>query len=348
LTGARVHNLKAANLEVGFGRMTGICGPSGSGKSSLVLDTLLPALQGEASEGRWKSCSFPEDLRVVVVDATPIGRTPHSVPATYTGLLGPLRELFARTPAARQAGMGPAHFSFNSTRGRCPACDGRGARLVEMQFLADLWLTCEECDGLRYKPEVLEIKHRGLSMADVLALSVDEAADYLAHQPKCLQILQTLQEAGLGYLGLGQPSTTLSGGEAQRVKLASELARLNHPTQMGAPSIVVLDEPTTGLSASDCTRLHAALGALTDRGHAVLLIEHHTDLLSSCDHLIELGPEGGAGGGRVIARGTPAELQANASSITAPFLGGRGKPLVRPRRMPKAMRRAKHVSGGVN
>ncbi len=348
LAGARVHNLKGANLEVGFGRMTGICGPSGSGKSSLVLDTLLPALQGEASEGRWKSCVFPEELRVVVVDATPIGRTPHSVPATYTGLLGPLRELFARTPAARQAGMGPAHFSFNSTRGRCPACDGRGARLVEMQFLADLWLTCEECDGLRYKPEVLEIKHRGLSMADVLALSVDDAAEYMAHQPKCLQILQTLQEVGLGYLGLGQPSTTLSGGEAQRVKLASELARLNQVTQASAPSIIVLDEPTTGLAASDCTRLHAALRALADRGHAVVLIEHHTDLLSSCDSLIELGPEGGAGGGRVIARGTPAELQAHTSSRTAPFLGGRGKPLVRPRRASKGKARAKPVGGGVN
>jgi excinuclease ABC subunit A len=217
-----------------------------------------------------------------------------------------------------------------------------------MQFLADLWLTCEECDGLRYKPEVLEVKHRGLSMAGVLALSVDEAAEYLAHQPKCLQILQTLQEVGLGYLGLGQPSTTLSGGEAQRVKLASELARLNHPTQVGAPSIIVLDEPTTGLSASDCTRLHGALRALTDRGHAVLLIEHHTDLLSSCDGLVELGPEGGAGGGRVIARGTPTELQADAGSLTAPFLGGRGKPLVRPRRASKAKGRVRQVSGGVN
>ena len=243
--------------------------------------------------------------------------------------------------------MGPAHFSFNSTRGRCPACDGRGARLVEMQFLADLWLTCDECDGSRYKPEVLEVKHRGLSMADVLALSVDEAAEYLAHQPKCLQILQTLQEVGLGYLGLGQPSTTLSGGEAQRVKLASELARLKHAARVSAPSIIVLDEPTTGLSASDCTRLHSALRALADRGHAVVLIEHHTDLLSSCDGLIELGPEGGDGGGRVIARGTPAELQANKRSLTAPFLGCQGKPLVSPALTPKAKRRAKHVSGGV-
>ncbi len=347
LKGARVHNLQGANIELEFGRMTGICGPSGSGKSSLVLDTLLPALQGEAPDGRWKSCAFPEDLRVVVVDATPIGRTPHSVPATYTGLLGPLRELFARTPAARQAGMGPAHFSFNSTRGRCPACDGRGARLVEMQFLADLWLTCDECDGSRYKPEVLEVKHRGLSMADVLALSVDEAAEYLAHQPKCLQILQTLQEVGLGYLGLGQPSTTLSGGEAQRVKLASELARLKHAARVSAPSIIVLDEPTTGLAASDCTRLHSALRALADRGHAVVLIEHHTDLLSSCDGLIEMGPEGGDGGGRVIARGTPTELQANKRSLTAPFLGCQGKPLVSPARTSKAKRRAERVSGGV-
>ncbi|MDE0915827.1 MAG: excinuclease ABC subunit UvrA [Planctomycetota bacterium] len=347
LTGARVHNLKGVSLELGFGRMTGICGPSGSGKSSLLLDTLLPALQGEAADGRWKSCVFPEDLRVVLVDATPIGRTPHSVPATYTGLLGPLRELFARTPGARQAGMGPAHFSFNSTRGRCPACDGRGARLVEMQFLADLWLTCEECDGLRYKPEVLEIRHRGLSMADVLALSVDEAAEFLVHQPKCLQILETLQEVGLGYLALGQPSTTLSGGEAQRVKLASELSRLNQSTRITSPSIVLLDEPTTGLSASDCTRLHGALRALASRGHAVVLIEHHTDLLASCDELIELGPEGGAGGGRVIALGTPAELQCSTESRTAPFLGGRGEPLVRPLRAARAKSRARPLSGKV-
>jgi excinuclease ABC subunit A len=353
LRGARVHNLKGLDLDLDFGRMIGVCGPSGSGKSSLVLDTLLPALLGEEAEGRWKDCEAPENLRVVVVDATPIGRTPHSVPATYTGLMGPLRELFARTPAARQLGMGPAHFSFNSTRGRCPACDGRGVQLVEMQFLADLWLTCDECDGLRYKPEVLEVRHRGLSMADVLALSVDEAAEYLMHHPKCVQILGTLQRVGLGYLGLGQASTTLSGGEAQRMKLASELARLNQTNCVSVPSLIVLDEPTTGLSASDCVQLHAALRALTDQGHAVVLIEHHTDLLASCDGLVELGPEGGDAGGRVIARGTPAELEANKDSLTGPFLRKLRKPLVRPARASKRRvarnhsGRSRRVGGGV-
>jgi len=357
LLGAAVHNLKQVDLELAFGCLTGICGPSGSGKSSLVLDTLVPALEGESSLGRWRSCSAPEDLRVVVVDASPIGRTPHSVPATYAGLMGPLRELFARTPAARQLGMGPGHFSFNSTRGRCPACDGRGACLIEMQFLADLWLTCEECDGLRYKPEVLAVRHRGLSIADVLKLSVDEAVEFLEHQPRCMQILATLQEVGLGYMGLGQASTTLSGGEAQRVKLASELARLNQPTRLSPPSIILLDEPSTGLAASDCVQLYKALRALTAEGHAVVLIEHQTDLLDACDVLVELGPGGGDRGGRVIAQGTPSELQSATESCTGPYLGRTGQALVRPgraqtkrrrKRASKGNRAASRLTGGVN
>ena len=317
LTGATTHNLRGVALEIPFGRITGVCGPSGSGKSSLVLDTLVPALKGEASAGRWKSLRAPVGgVRVLVVDASPIGRTPHSVPATYTGLMPPLRELFARTPEARMRGLTPSHFSFNGTKGRCPACDGRGAVLVEMQFLADLWLTCEECDGARYTPEILDVRYRGKSIADVLSLSVDEARSFFDAQPKLVQVLDTLADVGLGYLRLGQSSTTLSGGEAQRVKLASELMR----TRDGTRSVMILDEPSTGLAASDALYLARVLARLAKRGDAVVLIEHNVELLGVCDRLIELGPEGGEAGGRVIAQGTPGELRGDANSVTGAWL----------------------------
>ena len=316
LRGARLHNLRGVDFEAHFGQLTGVCGPSGSGKSTLVLDTLVPALRGEPCAGRWRRLEAPRATRVVVVDASPIGRTPASVPATYSGLLDPLRELYARTADARVRGFGPAHFSFNSTRGRCPACDGKGATRVEMQFLADLWLACEECDGRRYRPEVLEVRHRGKSVADVLDLSVEEALEFLAHQPRCATVLQALDDVGLGYLPLGQSSTTLSGGEAQRVKLASEL----HGSRSAAPSVVVLDEPTTGLHACDVAQLVSVLDALSGRGHAVVVVEHHTALLGVCDTLVELGPAGGAAGGRVVARGTPAQLAADPASPTGPWL----------------------------
>jgi len=345
LTGARLHNLRGAGLEVPFGAITGICGPSGSGKSTLVLDTLVPAVRGEAADGRWKKIVLPEDgVRTVVVDASPIGRTPHSVPATYTGLSKHLRELFARTPDARQRGFSPAHFSFNSTKGRCPACDGRGAVLIEMQFLADLWLTCEECDGKRFQPEILEVRFRGRSIADVMAMTVEEASEFLAHQPHALAILRTLADIGLGYLGLGQSSTTLSGGEAQRVKLATELTR----TGSGLPSLLVLDEPSTGLSATDTVPLAHTFRRLARRGDAVVLIEHHTELLGICDRLVELGPGGGEAGGRVIAQGSPTELASHPQSITGPWLGrsparsARGKPVRKKRARRTPVRQENH------
>jgi excinuclease ABC subunit A len=321
LVGAVGNNLREVDFEARFGAISGLCGPSGAGKSTLILDTLAPALNGEAPNGRWKKLELPEEWtpRVVLIDATPIGRTPSSTPATYTGLLEPIRELFSRTPDARMLGLGPSHFSFNSTKGRCPACEGKGAQLVEMQFLADLWLECDECQGRRYAPAVLDVKYRGKSVADVLDMSVDEALEFLAAHPQAVSILKTLHDVGLGYMSLGQSSTTLSGGEAQRVKLASEL--FEGATR--APSVIVLDEPSTGLHASDVQKLAAVLDRLAREGHAVVLIEHHVELLTLCDSLVELGPGGGVHGGRVIAAGTPRELAAHPASVTGPYLFAR-------------------------
>jgi excinuclease ABC subunit A len=257
-------------------------------------------------------------LRTVVVDASPIGRTPASIPATYTGVMEPIRELFARAPDAQTRGYDPGRFSFNSPKGRCVACEGRGASKIEMQFLADLWLVCEECDGKRYGPEVLEVRWRGRSIADALELSVEEALELFAHHPELAAGLHTLNDVGLGYLQLGQSSTTLSGGEAQRLKLASELVR----AKAGERSVIVLDEPSTGLASSDLVHLVGVLHRLAEAGNALIVIEHHTGLLAVCDRLFELGPEGGAGGGRVLAEGTPAELARDPASVTGPWLAG--------------------------
>ncbi len=318
LRGARTHNLKGVDFEFSYGKLLGVCGPSGSGKSSLVFDTLIPALEGEDSKGRWSDLRARTggSGRVVVVDASPVGRTPASTPATYSGLIEPLRELYARTPEARMRGFGPAHFSFNSSRGRCQACEGRGATKVEMQFLPDLWLTCEECDGRRYRPEVLEVCHRGKNVAEVLAMSVDEALEFHSAQPRLATILRALSEVGLGYLGLAQSSTTLSGGEAQRLKLASELLQ----ARSGVRIAIFLDEPTTGLHPADVQQLITVLRSLARRGNAVVVVEHNTEVLEACDRLVELGPGGGDAGGVVIAGGTPRELAADPASKTGPFL----------------------------
>lgn len=329
LKGAKRHNLKGVSLELSFGQLTGICGPSGSGKSTLVMDCLVPALQGERPQGRWKSIAgLAGGRRVLVVDASPIGRTPKSLPATAVGLLDPLRDLFVRLPESRMRGYTRSHFSFNGKKGRCPACEGKGFVHVEMQFLADLWLACEECEGRRYRPEILEVRYRGKSLADVLALSVDEALEFLEHVPVAKRILETLRDVGLGYLCMDQSSTTLSAGEAQRIKLATELA--NARTTGG--SVIILDEPTTGLAKSDVVHLVTVLRRLVDRGDAVLVIEHHTDLLLACDRLVEMGPVGGAGGGTVIASGTPEELAKDAGSVTGPWLLPSAKALARRKR----------------
>jgi excinuclease ABC subunit A len=335
--GAKGRNLKGVDLVVSFGIVTGVCGPSGSGKSTLVLERFVPAMQGEDPDGRWrdtvglgKGRGAAVARRTVVVDASPLGRTPASVPATAVGLMDHLRELFSRTPEARMRGFGPAHFSFNGPRGRCPACEGRGAIQVEMQFLADIWLTCEECGGKRFRAEVLEAKFRGKHIADVLEMPADEALVFLEHQPEAAKVLAALVRVGLGYMTLGQSSTTLSGGEAQRVKLARELL----DAERGERSIVVLDEPSTGLHAGDVEHLARVLHELAEAGNAVVIVEHHTDLLRSCHELVELGPEGGEGGGRLIVRGTPEEVAKTAGSATAPFLvprGGRVVPAALPR-----------------
>ncbi|MDP6410124.1 MAG: excinuclease ABC subunit UvrA [Planctomycetota bacterium] len=340
LRGATTHNLRKVDLDVRYGELLGICGPSGSGKSSLVMETLVPALRGDAPSGRWRRLEALRGGggRVVCVDASPLGRTPASTPATYSGLLEPLRALYARTPQARMRGFGPAHFSYNSSRGRCAACEGRGAEKIEMQFLPDLWLTCEECDGRRYRPEVLEITHRGRSVADVLAMDVDSAAEFLEHQRVPCEILTAMREVGLGYLRLGQSSTTLSGGEAQRLKLCAELLRGGG----GAPRVIVMDEPTIGLHGADVVQLVSVLDKLVRRGDAVVVIEHNVGLLSVCDRLVEIGPGGGSDGGRVIADGTPGELALDPTSLTGPFLSAS----LRTKRRPRAGRRRKKGAVG--
>ncbi|MBJ01642.1 MAG: excinuclease ABC subunit A [Planctomycetes bacterium] len=316
VTGANTHNLNGVDLKLNWGELLGVCGPSGSGKSSLVIETVLPALKGEPSRGRW-SRFRGRGAHVVLVDASPIGATPSSVPATYSGVMDHIRGLYSRTTEASALGFGPAHFSFNSSRGRCPACDGNGATRVELQFLPDLWLTCDECDGSRYRPEVLGVRWRGKTVADVLGMSVDEAIDFFAHQPRILGLLQSMADVGMGYLRLGQPANTLSGGEAQRMKLAAELSA----AQRGLARVILLDEPTTGLHAKDVQRLMLVLQKLADAGHALIMIEHDPAALCACDRLVELGPGGGDDGGVLVAEGTPKDLHNEASSPTGPWLG---------------------------
>jgi len=339
LEGARLNNLKGASLRARYGELTGICGPSGSGKSTLVLDVLVPALRGEAPQGRWSSLAgLP--ARTLVIDSAPLGRSPASVPATAVGVMDPLRELYARTPEARARGYTVAAFSFNSAQGRCPACEGKGATLVEMQFLADLWLGCEQCGGKRYRPEVLDVRWRERSIAEVLELSAEEALDFFAAIPTLVPPLRALVDVGLGYLVLGQSTLELSAGEAQRVKLAAELLAARAQER----SVVVLDEPTSGLSTSDVCALLGVLERLAARGDAVIVIEHNLGLLAACDRLIELGPGGGEAGGELIARGTPEELARDARSITGPWLRGALElvpqaPGARPPRRPRGERR---------
>jgi excinuclease ABC subunit A len=321
LRGAHGHNLRSLDVTLPLGLMIGITGVSGSGKSTLINDTLYPVaahrLNGAAAAS--VDCDAVEGLehldKVVDIDQSPIGRTPRSNPATYTGLFTPIRELFAATAEARSRGYGPGRFSFNVKGGRCEACQGEGVTRVAMHFLPDIFVPCDICEGRRYNRETLEIRYRGYNMAEVLALRVSEAAEVFASIPVLARKLETLMEVGLGYVQLGQSATTLSGGEAQRVKLARELSRRGT-----GQTLYILDEPTTGLHFQDIAQLLGVLQRLRDEGNTLVVIEHNLDVIKSCDHLIDLGPEGGSGGGRVMATGTPEAVARCPDSHTGRFL----------------------------
>jgi excinuclease ABC subunit A len=321
VVGARAHNLKNVTLELPIGLMTAVTGVSGSGKSSLVVDTLLSATRAElyGSTGWVGPCDRIDGLdhidKVISIDQAPIGRTPRSNPATYTGIFTHLRELYATLPEARARGYRAGRFSFNVKGGRCEACQGDGVLRVEMHFLPDVYVGCEACGGRRYNRETLEIRYRGLTIADALERTVDEAAELLDAIPKIAQRLDALRQVGLGYLQLGQPATTLSGGEAQRVKLATELAR-----KATGSTLYVLDEPTTGLHFQDIELLTLALFGLRDAGNTIVLIEHNLDLVACADWVVDLGPEGGHGGGEIIAQGTPEDVAKTKGSHTGSHL----------------------------
>ncbi len=319
--GARAHNLRDVTLEIPVGLITAISGVSGSGKSSLVVDTLLSAVRAElyGATGWVGPCDRIEGLehidKVISIDQAPIGRTPRSNPATYTGIFTHLRELYAGLPDARARGYKPGRFSFNVKGGRCEACQGDGVLRIEMHFLPDVYATCDACSGRRYNRETLEVRYRGLSIADALDLTVDEADELFESIPRIRQRLSALRQVGLGYIQLGQPATTLSGGEAQRVKLATELAR-----KATGRTLYVLDEPTTGLHFSDIELLTHALFGLRDAGNSIVLIEHNIDLVACSDWVIDMGPEGGERGGSIVAQGTPEEVAENPASHTGRYL----------------------------
>ncbi|MFJ5230867.1 ABC transporter [Kitasatospora sp. NPDC088391] len=327
LRGVTRHNLRGVDVDVPLGVLTAVTGVSGAGKT-----TLLGAAGAAATGNRGPDAAAAPDgtaadgaaaeggavARVVTFDQTPLGRTPRSNLATYTGLLDTVRKLFAATPEARSRGYGPGRFSFNVAAGRCPTCEGAGAIEVELLFLPTAWSPCPACGGSRYNPQTLEIAYRGSTVADVLARTVDEAADFLADVPAAARVLTTLRQVGLGHLRLGQPAPELSGGEAQRVKLAAELQHAHRRR-----TLYLLDEPTTGLHPADSAVLTAQLHRLVDAGATVLVAEHDLDLIAGADHVIDLGPGGGTGGGRVLATGTPAEVAASPASPTAPYLAAR-------------------------
>ena len=319
--GARENNLKNIDVEIPLGTLTCVTGVSGSGKSSLVGEVLDKTLLARLNHARTRPgiCDAVEGMeyldKVIDIDQSPIGRTPRSNPATYTGLFNDIRDLYASTADAKIRGYGPGRFSFNVKGGRCEACCGDGLVKIEMHFLADVYVPCEVCKGQRYNRETLEVLYNGKNIAQVLAMTADEALEFFENHPKIHRKVQTLVEVGLGYVKLGQSSTTLSGGEAQRVKLATELARVST-----GRTIYVLDEPTTGLHAADVHKLIDVLQQLVDAGNTVLVIEHNLDVIKTADHIIDLGPEGGDGGGYVVAAGTPEEVAAVEGSYTGQYL----------------------------
>ncbi len=324
--GARGNNLKEIDVRIPMGTLTAVTGVSGSGKSTFLMDVLREGTVEKLTFGKLDGRALLKDVRwdlplrkVVVVDQTPIGRTPRSNPVTYIKAFDPIRTIFAGTFEARKRGYKPGRFSFNVRGGRCEICKGEGFIVVEMHFLADLYVRCEECRGKRFSRETLEIKYRGKSIADILEMTVDEAIQFFEDHPEAGRILWHLQEVGLGYLQLGQPATTLSGGEAQRIKIARELARIPKAEGM-AGSLYLMDEPTTGLHAYDIRKLMNVLNRLVGAGNTVVIIEHNLDVVSQADWIVDLGPEGGEGGGHVVAVGTPEEVAKHKSSYTGKYL----------------------------
>ncbi|HMR71329.1 MAG TPA: excinuclease ABC subunit UvrA, partial [Rubrivivax sp.] len=325
IVGARGHNLQHMTVDIPTGRLVCVTGVSGSGKSTLVNDTLHAAVArklygAQAEPAPHEAIEGLEAIdKVIAVDQSPIGRTPRSNPATYTGLFTPIRELFAEVPAARERGYGAGRFSFNVAAsaggGRCEACQGDGVIKVEMHFLPDVYVPCETCGGRRYNRETLEIRYRGLDIAQVLDLTVEDAYAVFDAVPAIERRLRTLLDVGLGYVRLGQSATTLSGGEAQRVKLALELGKRDT-----GRTLYILDEPTTGLHFHDIRMLLRVLAQLRDAGNSLVVIEHNLDVVAAADWVVDLGPEGGAGGGRIVACGTPAELARQDAGHTGRFL----------------------------
>lgn len=319
--GAHGNNLKNVDVSFPLGKLIVVTGVSGSGKSTLVNETLQPILSQHFYRSLKKPMPYDrvEGLeyidKVVNVDQSPLGRTPRSNPATYTGVFSDIRSLFVALPEAKIRGYKPGRFSFNVKGGRCETCKGNGYKTIEMNFLPDVLVPCEVCHGKRYNRETLEVRYKGKSIADVLDMTINQAVEFFENVPAILHKIKTIQDVGLGYIRLGQPSTTLSGGESQRVKLATELSKRDT-----GKTLYILDEPTTGLHFEDIRILMDVLQTLVDRGNTVVIIEHNLDVIKLADHIIDIGPEGGRGGGRVLAVGTPEEVALSKEGYTPKFL----------------------------
>jgi excinuclease ABC subunit A len=321
VVGARANNLQNFTVQIPLGLFVAVTGVSGSGKSTLVTDILYQSMarkfhRARVVAGAHERIDGMDQLdKVIEIDQSPIGRTPRSNPATYTGLFTPMRDLFAQLPEAKMRGYGPGRFSFNVKGGRCEACEGDGVKRVEMHFLADVYVPCEVCQGKRFNDATLEVKYNNHSVADVLNLTVDEALLMFKNHPQIRRSLETLADVGLGYIALGQSSPTLSGGEAQRVKLSRELSK-----RSTGRTLYILDEPTTGLHFEDIRKLLKVLDRLVEAGNTVVVIEHNLDVIKTADWVIDVGPEGGDGGGRLVAAGTPEQVAAVKESYTGRFL----------------------------
>jgi excinuclease ABC subunit A len=333
---ARQHNLKRIDVPIPLGVFCCVTGVSGSGKSTLVNETLYPAVANRLHQAKLRP--GPHDRidgidqvdKIINIDQSPIGRTPRSNPATYTNVFDHIRQLYAQTREARARGYKPGRFSFNVKGGRCEVCRGDGQIKIEMHFLPDVYVPCEQCHGKRYNRETLEVRFKGKSIADVLEMSVADACEFFRDIPKISRRLNTLNDVGLDYIRLGQPATQLSGGEAQRVKLATELSKV-----ATGDTLYILDEPTTGLHFADVQRLLDVLGRLVDAGNTVIVIEHNLDVIKTADRIIDLGPEGGEEGGEVLATGTPEEVAATPGSYTGEFLADLVEPAVKVKRTRK-------------